>query len=239
MSESCVLLGTERRKPTHPALQRATGSHRAPEPCTAVHTGLAARRCQGCLGFFPAPLPSFPGPPFGWGGCPGDAGFADGMGEDSAGVAVGVRVGVGAVADVVGRGVGSWWREPTAGGLASTVFAPITAALADHFSWRTTYAILAAILALNTVPAHALALRAPWPPPPEPPTHATSSNKQDTVALSRSFLLLAAAFALSGFAVYAVVIGLVPLLAERGASSTTAAWALGRGGAGQTLGRTL
>lgn len=129
--------------------------------------------------------------------------------------------------------------EPTAGGLASTVFAPITAALAAHFSWRTTYAILAAILALITVPAHALALRAPRPPPPEPPTHATSSNKQDTVALSRSFLLLAAAFALSGFAVYAVVIGLVPLLTERGASSTTAAWALGRGGAGQTLGRTL
>jgi hypothetical protein len=38
---------------------------------------------------------------------------------------------------------------------------------------------------------------------------------------------------------YAVVIGLVPLLVERGADATTAAWALGLGGAGQTLGRTL
>lgn len=38
---------------------------------------------------------------------------------------------------------------------------------------------------------------------------------------------------------YAVVFGLVPLLTERGASPTTAAWALGLGGAGQTLGRTL
>ncbi len=38
---------------------------------------------------------------------------------------------------------------------------------------------------------------------------------------------------------YAVVIGLVPLLEERGASPTAAAWALGLGGAGQTLGRTL
>lgn len=126
-----------------------------------------------------------------------------------------------------------------AGGLASTVFAPVTAALADHFSWRTTYAILAVILALFTIPAHALALRAPWPPPPEQPTHATSPDEQDTVARSRPFLLLAAAFALSGFAVYAVVICLVPLLTERGASTTTAAWALGLGGAGQTLGRTL
>jgi MFS family permease len=38
---------------------------------------------------------------------------------------------------------------------------------------------------------------------------------------------------------YAVVIALVPLLITRGASPTAAAWALGLGGAGQTLGRTL
>jgi MFS family permease len=38
---------------------------------------------------------------------------------------------------------------------------------------------------------------------------------------------------------YAVVIALIPLLTERGASPTAAAWALGLGGAGQTLGRTL
>ncbi|MER6241236.1 MFS transporter [Streptomyces clavifer] len=38
---------------------------------------------------------------------------------------------------------------------------------------------------------------------------------------------------------YAVVIALVPLLLERGYSTSQAAWALGIGGAGQTLGRTL
>lgn len=59
------------------------------------------------------------------------------------------------------------------------------------------------------------------------------------IARSLLFLLLAAAFTLSGFAMYAVVFGLAPLLAERGANATTAAWALGLGGAGQTLGRTL
>ncbi|WP_446045817.1 MFS transporter, partial [Streptomyces olivaceus] len=42
---------------------------------------------------------------------------------------------------------------------------------------------------------------------------------------------------LNGFATFAVVIALVPLLTERGMSPTAAAWALGLGGAGQTLGR--
>lgn len=51
--------------------------------------------------------------------------------------------------------------------------------------------------------------------------------------------MLAVTFTLSAFAMYAVVIGLVPLLLERGYSTTQAAWALGLGGAGQTLGRTL
>ncbi|WP_443067682.1 MFS transporter [Streptomyces sp. NBC_01351] len=122
-----------------------------------------------------------------------------------------------------------------AGGLASTVFAPLTATLAEHLSWRATYAVLAVMLAAVTIPAHALALRAPWPPAaPAPP-----STDRTPVTRSRPFLLLAVAFTLSGFAMYAVVMGLIPLLTERGASTTTAAWALGLGGAGQTLGRTL
>ncbi|MFE7807073.1 MFS transporter, partial [Streptomyces sp. NPDC057430] len=123
-----------------------------------------------------------------------------------------------------------------AGGLASTVFAPLTAVLAEHLSWRATYAVLAVILAAITIPAHALALRAPWPPAPPA---APASDDGIPVGRSRPFVLLAVAFTLSGFAVYAVVIGLVPLLQERGASTTAAAWALGLGGAGQTLGRTL
>lgn len=125
-----------------------------------------------------------------------------------------------------------------AGGLASTVFAPLTAALAEHLSWRTTYAVLAAILAVVTIPAHALALRAPWPPAPPPPAH-QAHDGSTRVASSRAFLLLATTFTLSAFAMYAVVIALVPLLTERGASTTAAAWALGLGGAGQTLGRAL
>lgn len=139
-----------------------------------------------------------------------------------------------------------WWGEDRvraltivtlAGGLASTAFAPLTATLAEHFSWRTTYLVLALILAAVTIPAHALGLRAPWRPAPAHPTRPTDDNR--SVARSRPFLLLAAALTLNGFAMYAVVIALVPLLTERGASPTAAAWALGLGGAGQTLGRTL
>ncbi|MGC0386739.1 MFS transporter [Streptomyces sp. SAI-129] len=120
-----------------------------------------------------------------------------------------------------------------AGGLASTVFAPLTAALADHLSWRHTYLVLAGILAAVTIPAHALALRAPWPDAPTSPAHRAAGAAE--VRRSRPFLLLAAAFTLSGFAMYA----LVPLLLERGYTTSQAAWALGIGGAGQTLGRTL
>ncbi len=65
-----------------------------------------------------------------------------------------------------------------AGGLASTVFAPLTAVLADHLSWRTTYLVLALILAAVTIPAHALALKAPWPKAASAPAHATGGAGQ-------------------------------------------------------------
>lgn len=65
-----------------------------------------------------------------------------------------------------------------------------------------------------------------------------TSTPQEVVR-SRPFLPLGLAFLLSAFAMYAVVVALVPLLLERGYTTTQAAWALGLGGAGQTLGRTL
>ncbi|MFG3010077.1 MFS transporter [Streptomyces cinerochromogenes] len=139
-----------------------------------------------------------------------------------------------------------WWGEQRvraltivtlAGGLSSTAFAPLTATLAAHLDWRSTYAVLALCLALVTVPAHAFALRGPWPPAPTPPPG--PAKGPGPIARSRPFLTLTAALALNGFAMYAVVIALVPLLISRGASPGAAAWALGLGGAGQTLGRTL
>jgi MFS family permease len=139
------------------------------------------------------------------------------------------------------RGVRALTAITLTGGLASTVFAPLTAALAGHLSWRRTYVVLAVVLAVVTVPAHGLALRGPWPAAPRPARRAgdggDAAGEVRAILRSRPFVLLAATFPLAGLVMYAVVVSQVPLLVERGASATEAAWALGLGGAGQTLGR--
>ena len=127
-----------------------------------------------------------------------------------------------------------------AGGLASTVFAPVTAALAGALGWRHAYLVLAATLLLATTPLHWFALRGPW----IPATDHLDDNQSPTdlasgTARSRPFLLLSLTLTLSGFAMYAVVFGLIPLLLDRGLTPTAAALALGLGGLGQTLGRLL
>ncbi|MFD0904561.1 MFS transporter [Actinomadura sediminis] len=123
-------------------------------------------------------------------------------------------------------------------GLASTVFAPLTHVLADHLGWRGVYLVLAGVLAAVTVPLHAVALRRPWPPPHErpgaPPAPRTDVRR---IVRGRPFAMLAAALTLSAFTTYAVLMNLVPLLTERGASPAVAAWALGLGGVGQVAGR--
>jgi MFS family permease len=121
-----------------------------------------------------------------------------------------------------------------AGGLASTVFAPLTAALAAHLDWRTTYLVLAAILAVVTIPAHWFGLRQPWPP--RPAAGQVDSDPRHT-ARSGTFVALAVALSLAALATFAAVINLVPLLTERGISTGAAAIALGLGGAGQVVGR--
>ena len=117
-------------------------------------------------------------------------------------------------------------------GLASTVFAPLTAVLNDHLDWRGTYLVLAGFLAVTTIPLHLWGLRLPWPAVEHEAEHAPSA-----VARSRPFLVLVVAMSLAAFSVYAVVINLVPLLTERGMTTSAAAIALGLGGLGQVLGR--
>ena len=120
------------------------------------------------------------------------------------------------------------------GGLASTVFAPLTAVLASHLSWRETYLVLAVVLA-TTVPAHIWGLRGPWQRP-EKRTNA-SLHRPSAVWRTRPFIVLAVAMSAVAFCVYAVVINMVPMLIERGFSAQTAAVALGVGGIGQVSGR--
>jgi MFS family permease len=136
-----------------------------------------------------------------------------------------------------------WWgpRRVTAltgltllAGLASTIFAPITAALVQHRDWRQTYLVLAVVLAVVTIPAHFLGLRGRWP---DPEPAAGAHRDPGAIARSRPFVLLVIAVALATFSAFAVVVNQVPLLIERGLSATTAAWALGLGGLGQVIGR--
>jgi MFS family permease len=122
-------------------------------------------------------------------------------------------------------------------GLSSTVFAPLTDALSAHLSWRGVYLVLAAILAVVTIPLHALALRRPWPAPPTTPRAAAPDQRTRSIVASRPFLFLVAAFTTAALAMFATMISLVPLIIERGATATTAAWALGLGGVGQVAGR--
>jgi MFS family permease len=122
-------------------------------------------------------------------------------------------------------------------GLASTVFAPLTAALAAQLTWRGVYVALAMLLAVITVPLHATGLRRPWPPAPLPPDAGQSTSHTRSVLTSRPFILLTIAMTAAALAMYAALIGLVPLLTERGATATTAAWALGLSGLGQVAGR--
>ena len=44
------------------------------------------------------------------------------------------------------------------GGLASTVFAPLTQVLTGYLDWCGVYAVLAVMLAVVTIPVHAVAL---------------------------------------------------------------------------------
>ncbi|WP_299053284.1 MFS transporter [uncultured Nocardioides sp.] len=121
------------------------------------------------------------------------------------------------------------------GGLASTAFAPLTAALVGPLGWRGSYLALAVVLALVTVPAHLLGLRGRWDPPRR--LHDARGGPVRGPTREPAFWLMGASFTLAALAVYAGVVNLVPLLVEHGVGLTTAAVVLGIGGAGQVLGR--
>lgn len=119
-------------------------------------------------------------------------------------------------------------------GLASTVFAPVTAVAEDLLGWRQAYLVLAVVLAVVTIPAHWIGLRAPWV---RDPGRERAVAGGAPVWRTGPFLVLTAALSAAAVCVYAVVINLVPLLLERGLSTHQAAAALGLGGVGQVLAR--
>ncbi|MGH7356324.1 MAG: MFS transporter [Candidatus Rokuibacteriota bacterium] len=130
-----------------------------------------------------------------------------------------------------------------AGGLASTIFVPIETWLLARMSWRDALLVLAAIVAVLTIPIHALALRAP------PHLSRAKSAGHDGTAIpgvplrtalrTVVFWVLEVAFFAANFATVVVTVHLIPYLSERGYSPAVAALMIGWMGAVQLFGRAL
>jgi MFS family permease len=125
-----------------------------------------------------------------------------------------------------------------AGALASTIFMPIEAWLVGWLGWRTALGVLAVVLAVTTIPIHALALRRP----PQSAERETGASRAEarvpglTLAVSvrmTIFWVLALAFVVGNFTTNAVTIHLIPYLSDRGYSPTVAAVMIGWMGAMQ------
>ncbi len=143
---------------------------------------------------------------------------------------------------VVTRRYGERRRGPLtvvtiAGGLASTVFAPLIAGLLTVLDWRGAFLVLAGILAVVTIPIHALALERSWPP--STPHESAERRTVGAVLRTRRFWALElATLAVSG-SVLVVTLAAIPLFMERGLSFELAALGIGLLGAGQLVGRLL
>ncbi|WP_395638086.1 MFS transporter [Pseudolysinimonas sp.] len=125
-----------------------------------------------------------------------------------------------------------------AGGLASTVFAPVVAGLLTVLDWRATFLVLAGILAVVTIPLHALSLERSWPVH-GPHHHVGDEHSVRSVLRTRSFWFLEVSMIAVTVALYSVTLAAIPLFTEKGMSFELAAVGLGLLGAGQVIGRLL
>lgn len=144
---------------------------------------------------------------------------------------------------VIARRYGARRRTPMtiltlAGGLASTIFAPVVAGLLSVTDWRTTFLILALVLALVTIPAHWLYLEARWPQSATSLEHEQVHSVSDVLRTRRFWLLELSTIAVV-IALYSVTLSAIPLFTEKGLTFELAAIALGLIGAGQIIGRLL
>jgi predicted MFS family arabinose efflux permease len=139
------------------------------------------------------------------------------------------------------------WHTPTAranallaltvvAGFASTIFLPLTGWLVATHGWRTALLILAAILALLTVPLHALAIR-PAPHTTYTPASGSTPVSLKTVLADRVFWLLAVSFTANMAAISVVTVHLVAALTGWGHTPTFAAGTAGLFGVLSVAGR--
>jgi len=143
---------------------------------------------------------------------------------------------------VIARRYGDARRTPMtiltlAGGLASTVFAPVVAGLLTVTDWRTTFLLLAGILAVVTIPAHWLSLERRWRHR-EPDSEEHNHTVSDVLRTVRFWMLELTMIAIV-VSLYSVTLNAIPLFTEKGIPFELAALALGLIGAGQVIGRLL
>ncbi len=138
-------------------------------------------------------------------------------------------------------------------GFASTIFLPLAAWLVEKFGWREALVALAALLAITTIPLHALILRrrpedlgllpdgAPGPDPSRPAdAGAVVAGLPLREALrGAAFWWLSGAFSLGTLSSVAVGVHLIPYLVERGYGTGFAAAATGLIGATQVAARVV
>ncbi|MFN8444352.1 MAG: MFS transporter [Caldilineaceae bacterium] len=137
------------------------------------------------------------------------------------------------------------------GGLASVIFVPLATWLVARYGWREALLILAGLLALVTIPIHALLLRRDPAAVGSVPDGDLSplmraDGTQHQVAVNRSvgeamrsanFWWLSTAFSLSVFAAVTLSVHLLPFLTERGYSASFAALVASTLGGSQIPGR--
>jgi MFS family permease len=152
--------------------------------------------------------------------------------------------------------VAQWFRRRRARALtvltgmaafASTIFFPLTAWLAEQQGWRAALVTLAVVLAVVTIPLHALVLRRRpedhgltvdgLPVEPDAPSEHHVSAR--AAVRGGAFWWLAAAFALEAAITIGLAVHLIPYLLDVGHGAAFAAWAAGLVGAMQFVGRVL
>jgi MFS family permease len=126
-----------------------------------------------------------------------------------------------------------------AAGFASTIYAPVTAALCNALGWRGAFLVLAGLLGAVTVPLHTRYLNRSWQQARSDMQMIEDSAQVRNIRRSSEFVALQALMVLLCLGLYTVTLNIIPLLMEKGADYTLAALGLGLVGAGQVAGRLL
>jgi MFS family permease len=124
-------------------------------------------------------------------------------------------------------------------GFASTIFAPLTAALCNAVGWRGAFLVLAGLFGAVTVPLHARYLNRSWRQAGSGSQLIEGRALVRGIRRSPGFVGLQVLMILVCLGLYTVTLNIIPLLMEKGADYTAAALGLGLVGAGQVAGRLL